>query len=240
MKEFDPETLAIYNGKDGQPVYLAHEGKVYDVSESRMWKTGLHMKRHTAGQDLTTDIQAAPHGEEVLEKYPQVGILKGKAGEGEESREPFTALLDRYPFFRRHPHPMLVHFPIVFMISPLLFLILYLLTGEVSFETTSYHCLGAGTLFLIPAILSGFFTWWLNYFARPMMAVQIKIYCSFILLSIAMTAFIWRLFQPEIIVSFNERSFVYIILIALLFPIVSVIGWFGATLSFPLEKGKQP
>jgi len=238
MKEFDPETFAIYNGKDGQPVYIAHEGKVYDVSGSSMWKTGQHMKRHTAGQDLSTDIQAAPHGTEVLERYPQVGVLKGKTGQEEEPGEPFADFFDRFPFFRRHPHPMMVHFPIVFMISPLMFLALYLLTGDASFESTAYHCLGAGILFTIPAILSGFFTWWLNYYAKPMIAVQIKIYCSFILLIIATIAFLWRLFQPEIIVSFNETSFVYLILVTLLFPIVIVIGWFGATLSFPLEKGR--
>src|SRR5512147_259230 len=105
MKEFDPDTLAAHNGKDGNPVYIVYEGRVYDVSGSRMWKTGMHMKRHAAGQDLTTDIQAAPHGTEVLDRYPQVGILKGKAGAagGEEPREPFADLFDRFPFFRRHP-----------------------------------------------------------------------------------------------------------------------------------------
>ena len=63
MKEFDPEELAGYNGENDKPVYIAHQGKVYDVTESRLWKTGLHMRRHHAGMDLTTDLQAAPHAE---------------------------------------------------------------------------------------------------------------------------------------------------------------------------------
>ncbi|HEX5682183.1 MAG TPA: cytochrome b5 domain-containing protein, partial [Desulfobacterales bacterium] len=76
MKEFTLEDLARYNGENGNPVYIAHAGKVYDVSASKMWKTGTHMKRHRSGQDLTPDIQAAPHTVEVLGRYPQVGVLK--------------------------------------------------------------------------------------------------------------------------------------------------------------------
>ena len=38
-------------------------------------------------------------------------------------------LLDRFPVLRRHPHPMVVHFPIVFAISPVLFYLLYRLSG---------------------------------------------------------------------------------------------------------------
>mgnify|MGYP000630560413 CR=1 FL=1 len=71
MKEFDLESLAVFNGKDGQPVYIAHKGRVFDVSSSKLWKTGLHMKRHPAGRDLSTDIGSAPHGVELLEKFPQ-------------------------------------------------------------------------------------------------------------------------------------------------------------------------
>ncbi len=64
MKEFDPESIAEFDGKDGKPVYVVHRGRVFDVSESKLWKGGLHMKRHHAGKDMTTDIQAAPHGPE--------------------------------------------------------------------------------------------------------------------------------------------------------------------------------
>ena len=76
MKEYTPDELAGYNGAEGKPIYIAHDGKVYDVSESRLWRNGVHMKRHHAGHELTTDIQAAPHEKDVLERYPQVGILK--------------------------------------------------------------------------------------------------------------------------------------------------------------------
>lgn len=237
MKEFDTETLAAFNGKDGQPVYVAHDGRVFDVSASRMWKAGQHMKRHTAGRDLTADIQAAPHGPEVLERYSQVGILKTKKEEAERpAPDPLADILERFPILRRHPHPMLVHFPIVFMIAPVMFLVLYLISGIKSFEATAFHCLGAGIFFLIPAILTGFLTWRINYMAKPMRPVQIKINLSFTLLCLSTVAFIWRFMQPEVFGSFSGSGIVYFLLIFLLVPLVGVVGWYGAALTFPMEK----
>ena len=74
MKEIDLQTLSECNGKDGRPLLVAYEGKVYDLSMSKLWSTGLHMNRHCAGKDLTSDIQAAPHTPDVLQKFPQVGM----------------------------------------------------------------------------------------------------------------------------------------------------------------------
>jgi len=236
MKEFDVESLKEFNGKKGKPVCIAYQGRVIDVSNSNFWKTGLHMKRHEAGRDLTTDIKAAPHGTEVLDRYPQVGILKKKEEEARPMAKVLSGLLDRFPVLRRHPHPMLVHFPIVFMFSPTLCNLLYLITGVQSFETTAFHSLGGGILFTPLAVLTGYFTWWLNYLAKPMKAVTIKIRFSLLLLTISVIAFIWRFLRPGVLIPFTGESLLYFCLILSLIPIVTVIGWFGATLTFPVEK----
>ena len=52
---FSTEELKKYNGKDGAPVYAAVDGIVYDLSKSKYWKTGQHMKMHDAGADLEID-----------------------------------------------------------------------------------------------------------------------------------------------------------------------------------------
>jgi predicted heme/steroid binding protein len=80
MQEFDRQTLAGFDGRNGKPVYIAHEGKVYDVSGSNLWAGGVHMKRHGAGEDLTEDIGDAPHKKDVLNRFPQVGVLKDGSG----------------------------------------------------------------------------------------------------------------------------------------------------------------
>lgn len=237
MKEFDCESLTEFKGENGKSVYIAYQGRIIDVSNSKFWKTGLHMKRHEAGRDLTADIEAAPHGMDVLDRYPQVGILKKKEEEARPMPQVLSGLLDRFPVLRRHPHPILVHFPIVFMFSPTLFNLLYLITGVQSFEDTAFHCLGGGILFTPLAILTGYFTWWMNYLARPMKAVTIKIRFSLLLLTISVIAFLWRFLSSGVLISFTGESILYFLLIFSLIPIVTVIGWFGATLTFPL-KGK--
>jgi len=205
------------------------------VSASKLWKTGTHMKRHQAGTDLTSDISAAPHGTEVLDKYPQVGVLKKKAAE-KYLPESLEMLMERVPFLRRHPHPMIVHFPMVFSIVPLFFYLLFILTGMQAFETTAFHCLGADILFIPPSIATGFLTWWVNYQAKPMKPVRIKIYFSFILLAVAIIAFLWRILSPEAFALGGKEAIIYLMLLLSMAVIVSVIGFYGGGLTFPHEK----
>ena len=235
MQEFDIAELEKFDGNNGRPVYVAHKGKVYDVSNSKLWKNGLHMKRHHAGHDLTVDIQGAPHEPDVLERYRQIGILKKEVVELEIPQS-LALLLEKVPMLRRHPHPMTVHFPIVFAFSTTIFNILYLVTGIRSFEITALHCLGAGILFTAVAIVTGLYTWWLNYLAKPLRAVNIKLTFALILLAVQIITFIWRLKVPHVMESIQGANLIYLLLIVSLFPIVVVIGWFGAFLTFPVEK----
>ena len=236
MKAFDEAELANYNGENGRPIYLAHDGKVYDVTESKMWRNGIHMKRHKAGADLTSDIQAAPHEKDVLERYPQVGILKKAPVEEQQIPQPINFLISRYPFLRRHPHPMTVHFPIVFVFSTTVFNILYLITGIKSFELTALHCLAGGILFSMVAITTGVYTWWLNYMAKPLRPVKIKMPLTVIMLVTEVIIFVWRITVPDILDSVNIGSIIYTLLVLSLVPMVTVIGWFGASMTFPVEK----
>ena len=146
MKEFTSEELLSFNGKDGNPVYIAFEGKVYDVSKSPLWSSGLHMKRHPSGKDLSGEISAAPHGPEVLERYPQVGILKKGPPEELKHLPPILQnLIQQFPMARRHPHPMIVHFPIAFLMGASLFILLHLLFQNPSFEIASFYLLDLGS-----------------------------------------------------------------------------------------------
>jgi predicted heme/steroid binding protein/uncharacterized membrane protein len=235
MKEFDSAELALFNGENGKPIYIAHGGKVYDVSQSKLWRNGVHMKRHGAGQDLTTDIQAAPHETDVLERYPQVGILKKDVIE-RELPQVLNALLKKYPFLRRHPHPMTVHFPIVFAFSATVFTLLYLTTGVPSFDTTALHCLGGGILFTVVGICTGLYTWWLNYMAKMLRPVKIKIPLSITMLIVEIVLFVWRLAVPDILDSLQGARWLYLLLVLSLSALVTVIGWNGAAMTFPTEK----
>ena len=240
MKKITIKELSEFNGKEGKAVYIAHEGKIFDVSGSTLWQGGTHMQRHQAGGDLTSDIEAAPHGPEVLERYPQVASLEKEPVVKQRMPAILARLLKRFPMLRRHPHPLTVHFPIVFMFAATTFTLLSLLTGIQTFERTAVHCLGAGLFFTPVAMATGYYTWWLNYMARPIRAVTIKQWVAAVLLCIEIIAFVWRILNPAILAPFNFAGAIYLILILLLFPLVVILGWFGATLTFPLEKkGKE-
>jgi len=78
MRKFTTRELALYNGENRKPAYVAYDGKVYDVSASFLWKDGNHQAFHKAGMDLTLALKQAPHGAEAFERFPVVGILKGR------------------------------------------------------------------------------------------------------------------------------------------------------------------
>jgi predicted heme/steroid binding protein/uncharacterized membrane protein len=238
MREFSSEDLEAYKGKDGNPCYVVYDGKVYDVSDSKLWKGGQHMRRHQAAADLTADIQAAPHGPEVLERFPQVGLIKKTEAAEPEAPLPGLVglLLEKNPFFRRHPHPMTVHFPIVFMLAAPFFLVLYLLTGVRAFETTTFHCLGGGALFTVVGIVTGLITWWYNYMGKMLKPVAIKLPLSLIMLIVSTIAFVWRFNDPNVMVDPRGIRLLYPVLVLALAPMVSIIGWYGATMTFPIEK----
>ncbi len=74
MRVFTREELKRYDGSNGI-AYVACAGKVYDVSNSFHWQRGIHQVTHYAGCDLTDALKQAPHGADMLEKFPVVGEL---------------------------------------------------------------------------------------------------------------------------------------------------------------------
>ncbi|MEA3374737.1 MAG: hypothetical protein U9R72_00825 [Chloroflexota bacterium] len=76
--DITPETLPSLDGRDGGRAVVAVDGKLYDVTDSRLWKDGVHLRQHHAGEDLTEAMKRAPHGAEVLDRVPPIGeILQG-------------------------------------------------------------------------------------------------------------------------------------------------------------------
>ena len=69
------EQLKQYDGKNGNPAYIAVDGVLYDVTNDSNWKNGSH-KGYSAGRDLTDAISGkSPHGTSVLDSVPVVGKL---------------------------------------------------------------------------------------------------------------------------------------------------------------------
>lgn len=69
------QQLSLRNGQDKEEIWVAFQGKVYDVTTSRLWARGKHYE-HWAGQDLTQELADAPHSEAVFERFSVIGLLQ--------------------------------------------------------------------------------------------------------------------------------------------------------------------
>lgn len=71
--DLSADELAEFDGAEDRQALVGYKGKLYDMSESELWKDGVHFGRHKAGKDLTDMLNQAPHGEDMIFKMPLVG-----------------------------------------------------------------------------------------------------------------------------------------------------------------------
>jgi predicted heme/steroid binding protein/uncharacterized membrane protein len=109
-RDLTPEQLAHFDGREGRPAYVAHQGMVYDMTNSRLWKNGAHVMKHHAGNDLSDALKNAPHGEDKVLAMPQVGMLVAA------DWKPQRPFYERLFFFFAYMNLALV-FVITFVIS---------------------------------------------------------------------------------------------------------------------------
>lgn len=76
LKVYTAEELAERNGQTRPEIWVAFEGRIYDVTGSKLFKDGKHF-RHPSGQDLTSEMDKAPHTDRVFEGFEVVGLLAG-------------------------------------------------------------------------------------------------------------------------------------------------------------------
>ena len=72
--------------------------------------------------------------------------------------------------------------------------------------------------------------------AKPLKAVKIKIPLAAAMLVVEIVIFIWRIMKPDILDSVHPASIIYFLLVLALLPMITVIGWYGASMTFPVEK----
>ncbi|HTF82324.1 MAG TPA: cytochrome b5 domain-containing protein [Cytophagales bacterium] len=74
LPKYTKQQLSLRNGQDKPEIWVAFEGKIYDLSTSRLWRNGKHYE-HWAGQDLTKELSDAPHNANVFDKFTPIGEL---------------------------------------------------------------------------------------------------------------------------------------------------------------------
>ncbi|HRX42036.1 MAG TPA: cytochrome b5 domain-containing protein, partial [Clostridia bacterium] len=76
ISEFTPEDLVQYNGLNGQPMYIAYEGVVYDVSYIESWVNGLYPEL-VRGSDITEIFNDLSYDIEILDHSIIRGTMEG-------------------------------------------------------------------------------------------------------------------------------------------------------------------
>jgi len=235
-RSFTRKELARYNGKQGKPAYVAADGKVYDVSKSALWQDDTHMGHHVAGHDLSLELNAAPHGEEVLARsdIEQVGSLTVDLDEHLPGF--LRSVLKRFPMARRHLHPISIHFPTAFFIAAALFTFVHLIHPNwlnVDFETIAVVMLVLGVLLTPVAVVTGMLTWWVNYsLARTPFVVR-KLIFTTTLLSAEVACLVMKRFD---FTQHPGAKWIYTGLICWLAINVMILGYYGGQMVFPTKK----
>lgn len=73
---FTADELSRYNGKDGNPAYVAVNGTVYDVTNNAAWAAATHFGL-TAGKDVTGEFASCHAGQPILSRLKVVGKIAG-------------------------------------------------------------------------------------------------------------------------------------------------------------------
>jgi predicted heme/steroid binding protein len=71
---FTLEELSKYNGKNGNPAYVAVNGTVYDVTNNAGWAAATHFGL-SAGKDLSNEFASCHGGQQILSRLNVVGRL---------------------------------------------------------------------------------------------------------------------------------------------------------------------
>ena len=233
---FTLDELKQFDGKEGRPAYIAYEGKVYDVTASKLWRNGVHVRQHSAGEELTSAMPAAPHDASVMEKVTLIGVVVAPA---EPVVEPVIPLPFRWSL-DNHWHTILTHFPTALgAVAPFFALASLLFIGKPLYATLQQVALCnlvICALASVPTLLTGWLSWYYNYKARMNTIYWMKWSFSIglILLSTATLLTWWFGLGHQLAPAPAGAAYwAYMAMLVLHAPVVVVLGHYGGKIVYP-------
>ena len=225
------DELKLYDGRNNAKAYVAYKNVVYDVTGSSFWQGGEHEGIHNAGQDLTSALAGAPHGEEVFKRFPVVGTLEGVQPHKEE--KPTTIRKSLGIWYKRfHPHPMLVHFPIALHLFAAGLDLLFLTVPKEAYAIGVFYSFFVATVMGFFAMIPGLLSWWINYNLSTHRAFIIKIVVATLTLLLGVVNIGLYLENPNIVYEYSFNGIIYHAIILFTGLTVIVLGYYGGKITW--------
>jgi predicted heme/steroid binding protein/uncharacterized membrane protein len=228
MQQFSEEELRQYNGRDGMPAYIAYNGQVYDVTSSKFWKEGTHFKKHFGGCDLSAEMANAPHSDEVFENYPCIGVfIPSPAIPTIDKKEGYRQWYVKY-----HPHPMVIHFPIALHYFSAAADILFLANPSAKYEAAVFLSFLIATVMGFIALITGVFSWWINYDFSTSKPFVIKLIGALFTLIIGVIPIGQKLLNPDVPFSTGMDGITYHAIIFMTVISITIVGYYGGKITW--------
>ncbi|MHC4640357.1 MAG: DUF2231 domain-containing protein [Planctomycetota bacterium] len=230
MRKFTKTELENTKGPNGKAMLVAVNGKVYDTSSNKMWKNGVHVKSHRSGQDLSLEIQAAPHGLEVLRHLKQVGVIVEEQADTKERSYPPLIVKK---LLQHHPHPMTVHFPIVLSLIAGVFMLAYIVFDKKHFEIFTLYCVIIAALSTPGVIGTGLLSWKYNYNTVWTPIYRRKIFLSLLLFAMQASCLVIRIYIVNGANLESPAYWLYTTFVLGMTPTIILLGYLGGKITFP-------
>ncbi|MBN1290236.1 MAG: hypothetical protein JXB48_00220 [Candidatus Latescibacteria bacterium] len=85
MKISTQEELSLFDGKNNNPPKSHIKERCSICPSVFLWRNAKHQFMHFADRDMTDDLENVPHGDDLLDKIPNISVMY--AGEKEETKK---------------------------------------------------------------------------------------------------------------------------------------------------------
>jgi uncharacterized membrane protein len=130
------------------------------------------------------------------------------------------------------PHAVAAHFPNGLLPTCVLFLLLTLISGNSSFEATTFHLLLVAFISIPVTIATGLISWKKKYAGNMSPIFRKKMILAALLFFFMIVTIGWRWSNPEVLSSGGFSAFAYSILILIMLGCVTLLGHYGGMLVF--------
>jgi uncharacterized membrane protein len=135
-----------------------------------------------------------------------------------------------------HPHPIIVHFPIALHYFSGFADILFLADPSEGYESAVFLSFLIATVTGLFALISGIFSWWVNYNLATSKPFVIKLAGALFTLLIGLIPIVQKMADPDVAFSSGVDGIVYHAVIFMTVISVSVVGYYGGKLTWRAKR----